>query len=231
MQPPRILVVEDDVPIRRGVVDALQAAGYVTGEAGSAAQARRAIAEDAFDLLLLDLVLPGGDGLDILEELRGTRPERPVIILTARGEEADRVRGLKLGADDYVVKPFSARELLARVEAVLRRSPPSNGQAERVEFAGGTVDLARNEIVFDDATRGELSQREAVLLAYFARNTGRTIDRDELIRHVWNLDPHGLQTRTVDMHVARLREKLGDDPTAPRLIRTIRGKGYVFGGS
>ncbi|MEX0715655.1 MAG: response regulator transcription factor [Planctomycetaceae bacterium] len=230
MQPPRILVVEDDVPIRRGVVDALQAAGYTTSEAGSAAQARRAVAEDGFDLLLLDLVLPGGDGLDILEELRGTRPERPVIILTARGEEADRVRGLKLGADDYVVKPFSARELLARVEAVLRRAPPSNGQAERIPFVGGAVDLARNEIVFDDATRAELSQREAVLLAYFARNAGRTIDRDELIRHVWNLDPHGLQTRTVDMHVARLREKLHDDPTAPRLIRTIRGKGYVFGG-
>ncbi|MEX1096310.1 MAG: response regulator transcription factor [Planctomycetales bacterium] len=230
MSQPRILVVEDDVPIRRGVVDALQAAGYTTCEAGSAIQARRAIIEEPFDLLLLDLVLPGGDGLDILEELRGARPERPVIILTARGEEADRVRGLRLGADDYVVKPFSARELLARVEAVLRRAPPSNGQAERVEFAGGAVDLARNEILFDDATRAELSQREAVLLAYFARNAGRTIDRDELIRRVWNLDPHGLQTRTVDMHVARLREKLGDDPAAPRLIRTIRGKGYVFAG-
>jgi DNA-binding response OmpR family regulator len=224
----RILVVEDDPAIRRGIVDALHFEGYETFEAADGPTGLdRAIGVDC-DLVLLDLVLPGGDGLDILREVRLTRPTLPVIVLTARGEEADRVEGLRRGADDYVVKPFSVRELLARVEAVLRRSPERPGDVATVAFAGGMADLARREIRFDDGGRQELSEREVELLRYLAANTGRAISREEILSRVWRLDPKGVETRTIDMHVARLREKLRDDPADPRVLLTVRGKGYMF---
>jgi DNA-binding response OmpR family regulator len=174
------------------------------------------------------LVLPGKGGLEILKEVRTVRPTLPVIILTARGEESDRVHGLKLGADDYVVKPFSVKELLARVEAVLRRSPERPLDVQQVRFAGGTIDLARSEVRFEDGTACELSQREAELLRYLATNTHRAISREEILSHVWRITPTGVETRTIDMHVARLREKLRDDPTQPRMLLTVRGKGYMF---
>jgi DNA-binding response OmpR family regulator len=179
------------------------------------------------DLVLLDLVLPEADGLDILAEVRQARPTLPVIILTARGDEADRVKGLRLGADDYVVKPFSVQELLARVEAVLRRSAERPSDVARVEIPGGHVDLARREVVFDDGRRADLSEREADLLRYLAANGKRAVTRDELLAHVWRLNPRGVTTRTIDMQVARLREKLGDREERP-IIRTVRGKGYMF---
>ncbi len=180
-----------------------------------------------YDLLLLDLILPGKDGLEILRELRQSRPTVPVIVLTARGSESERVRGLKLGADDYVVKPFSVKELLARIEAVIRRSPERPLDLEEVVVPGGKADLARREVVFDSGDRHELSERECELLRYLASNTGRAISRDELLTHVWRVSA-GAETRTVDMHVARLREKLRDDPTKPDVILTVRGKGYMF---
>jgi DNA-binding response OmpR family regulator len=151
-----------------------------------------------------------------------------VIILTARGEESDRVEGLRLGADDYVVKPFSVKELLARVEAVLRRSPERPKHLSQIELPGGVADLARCEVRYEDGTRAELSDRESELLRYLASHAGRAITRDELLLRVWQLNPRGLSTRTIDMHVTRLREKLRDDPADPRVILTVRGKGYMF---
>jgi DNA-binding response OmpR family regulator len=149
--------------------------------------------------------------------------------LTARGEEHDRVDGLRHGADDYVVKPFSVKELLARVEAVLRRSPERPLDVESVTLpGGGRADFSRRELRFGENDRQELSEREADLLRYLVNHAGRAVSRDELLANVWRIDPHGLPTRTIDMHVARLREKLRDDPHAPRILLTVRGKGYMF---
>jgi len=140
----------------------------------------------------------------------------------------NRVRGLQLGADDYVVKPFSVAELLARVEAVLRRSPQRPSDIAEIRFPGGLANLNRCEIQLDDGGRVELSQREMQLLRYLARNAGRAISRQEILSYVWQLDSQGIETRTIDMHIARLREKLGDDSTQPSIILTVRGKGYMF---
>jgi DNA-binding response OmpR family regulator len=227
--PQKILAVEDEAAIRRGVVDALRFAGFEAYEAATGNEGLRMALEMEYDLLLLDLVLPERDGLEILREIRKFRPTQPVIILTARGDESDRVAGLRMGADDYVLKPFSVKELLARVEAVLRRSPERPSVCERVMFAGGTADLARCEVRFDDGTRADLSEKEVEILRYLATNAGRAISRDELLRRVWQLDPRGLATRTIDMHITRLREKLRDDPQEPQVVRTVRGKGYMFG--
>lgn len=225
---PRILTIEDDAAIRRGIGDALRFAGYEVIEAATgSAGLTMALGRD-FDLLLLDLVLPDRGGLEVLREVRQSRPTLPVIVLTARGDEDDRVAGLRQGADDYVVKPFSVKELLARVEAVLRRSPERPGDVEQIEFLAGVADLRRSEVRFADGRRTELSQREAELLRYLAANGGRAIARDELLAHVWRVNPRGITTRTIDMHVARLREKLGEDPRSPAIILTVRGRGYMF---
>jgi len=223
-----ILIIEDDGPIRRGIADAVRFAGFDTLEAGNGIQGQRLALQLNYDLLLLDLLLPGRDGIEILKEVRNARPTVPVIILTARGDESDRVLGLKLGADDYVVKPFSVKELLARVEAVLRRSAERPLDVRTVEIPGGTADFDRLEIRFGDGERAELSEREAELLRYLAANSGRAVSRDELISRVWRLNPRGLHTRTIDMHITRLRAKLRDDPSDPRLLFTVRGKGYMF---
>ncbi len=223
-----ILTVEDDPAIRRGIVDALRFAGYAVFESARGDTGRQMALERLYDLLLLDLVLPGCEGLDILRAVRQLRPSQPVIILTARGEENDRVEGLRLGADDYVVKPFSVKELLARVEAVLRRSPERPQEVSQITVPGGIADLARFEIRFDDGRRAELSDKEAELLRYLAANPGRAISRDELLTRVWQLNPRGLSTRTIDMHVTRLREKLRDNPDEPQVVLTVRGKGYMF---
>ena len=224
-----ILVVEDDAAVRRGIADALTFEGYAVIEAADGHDGMRRAVDTDCDLILLDLVLPGPGGLDILREVRRLRPTLPLIILTALGAEADRVAGLRLGADDYVVKPFSAGELMARVQAVLRRSPQRPSDVAGARVPGGEVDFGRREIRRDDGTRTELSERETQLLRYLMTNAARVITRDEILQCVWRLDPHGLATRTIDMHVARLREKLGDDPAAPRVILTVRGRGYMFG--
>ena len=179
------------------------------------------------DLILLDLVLPGRNGLEILAQVREARPTLPVIILTAMGEEADRVRGLRLGADDYVVKPFSVKELLARIQAVLRRTPERPSDISEFVIPGGTANLDRCELRFEDGQRCALSEKEMELLTYLVRNAGRAISREEILSRVWRLDPSGVQTRTIDMHIARLREKLRDGPE-PRVLVTVRGKGYMF---
>jgi DNA-binding response OmpR family regulator len=225
----RILVVEDDAPIRRGLKDALRSAGFSVLEAADGATGLASALADEADLVLLDLMLPGRSGLEVLCELRKSRPLLPVIIITALGEEDDRVRGLTLGADDYIPKPFSVRELLARVESVLRRSPSRPIDRREVALPTGTADLERNEIHFDDGSSSSLSQREAELLHYLSANAGRVVSRDEILLNVWQMRPAGIETRTIDMHVARLREKLrlsAEEGEGP--LRTIRGKGYLF---
>ncbi len=226
-----IVVVEDEDAIRRGVVDALRMAGYepleaADGEAGLAA-ARGA----GVDLVLLDLLLPRKDGFDVLSELRVTHPSLPVIILTARGSEDDRVLGLRHGADDYVVKPFSARELLARVDAVLRRSPDRPAPVVRIIGNEITVDCARREICRRDAERVALSEMEASILLRLAAHAGRAVSREELLACVWGLRDGNIETRAIDMHITRLRQKLsgGQGDSGSEWIVTVRGQGYMLG--
>jgi DNA-binding response OmpR family regulator len=226
-----ILVIEDEEAIRRGVVDALGFDGYKTLEAAEGKTGMTAALQSSCDLILLDLVLPKIGGLSILEEVRKSRPALPVIILTARGEESDRIKGLKLGADDYVVKPFSVKELLARVQAVLRRTPGRPSDLSSIPFSGGRFDVERCEVHFDDGQRGDLSEREIELLRYLAVNYERAVSRDEIMERVWRINPRCVvETRTIDMHIARLREKLRDDSDNPQIILTVRGKGYRFAG-
>ena len=226
-----ILIIEDDAAIRQGLVDVLELEGYATLEAPDGGVGLELAISAECTLILLDLMLPEVSGMEILAEIRRVRPTMPVIILTARGEERDRVQGLRNGADDYVVKPFSRQELLARVEAVIRRSPERPSDISTIPLPGLTVDLARSEVRHDDGQRADLSEREVELLRYLVTNAGRVLSRDELLSRVWRLEPSGLgETRTIDMHVARLRDKLGD-ASPHTIIRTVRGRGYIFDGS
>jgi DNA-binding response OmpR family regulator len=229
----RIVVVEDEPAIRRGVSDALRLSGYEVTEAPDGAVGLREGASAGVDLVLLDLLLPKRDGLDVLAELRRTCPTRPVIILTARGTEEDRVRGLKMGADDYVVKPFSAKELIARVEAVLRRTLRPIAEVRLVKIGKGTIDLHRREVRWHGGDRCDLSETEAALLKYLVANRERAVSREELLSRVWGIGTAGLETRAVDMHVARLRAKLKDPAVADddqmEAIVTVRAHGYMAG--
>lgn len=219
-----ILVIEDDPAVRQGVVDALEYAGYLTLEAGDGASGLELALRANYRLLLLDLVLPKRDGFSILAELKKQRPGQAVIILSARGEENDRVRGLELGADDYVMKPFSVRELLARVEAVLRRSCERAAPEDQRMIPGGKVDFPTASIKFDDGNEESLSEREAELLRYLMDGGGRLVARDEILQHVWGLNPQRTETRTIDMHIMHLRTKLRD--RSQQFIITVRGKGW-----
>ncbi len=223
-----VLVVEDDPAIRRGLVDALRWAGYEPVEAADGEAGLLAAVQRDVDLVLLDLLLPRRDGLEVLREVRRAKPSLPVIVLTARGAEEDRVRGLRAGADDYVVKPFSAKEVLARVEAVLRRTAERPRSEGSLVLRGRTIDFERREVRFEDGTRAEIPEREAALLRYLAANRGRAVSREELLQRVWGIDPAHLETRTVDVHVARLRERLRDPGGAPEVVLTVRARGYML---
>jgi DNA-binding response OmpR family regulator len=223
MSVPTILVVEDDSAVRQGVVDALTFAGYEVLSVSDGRAGREAALSARYDLLLLDLILPHFTGFDILEALQESRAGQAVIILSAKGEENDRIKGLKMGADDYVMKPFSARELLARVDAVLRRTTERQALSGKYEVAGRVIDISGSEIVYEGA-RHELSEREIGVLKYLIANPGRPVPRDELLRHVWGIDPNRIETRTVDMHVAHIRKKLGDH--SQEILETVRGRGY-----
>jgi DNA-binding response OmpR family regulator len=226
---PTVLVVEDDSAIRRGLTDALRFAGYEVLDSDNGRSGLELALESSVDLVLLDVMMPKMDGFTVLAELRRSRPALPVIMVTARGAEEDRVRGLDDGADDYVVKPFSAKELLARVDAVLRRSPARGGSPDVAVLRAGdrTISLERRQVTWPDGGCRDLTEREVGILRYLAINRDRAVDRSELLRHVWELNPRGMQTRTVDMHVARLREKLKDD-SGQDVIVTVRGKGYML---
>jgi len=219
-----ILVIEDDPAIRRGLVDVLEYAGYKTLEAADGHAGMDLALKANYRLLLLDLVMPGPSGFDILEAIKRKRPGQAVIILSARGEENDRVRGLVTGADDYVVKPFSMKELLARVDAVLRRTCERGAPADQRPLPGGSVDFKESVMDFTDGRREELSEREGELLRYLLDSQGRIVSREEILRHLWGLDPDRTETRTIDMHIMHLRTKLGDKDQS--LLATVRGKGY-----
>jgi DNA-binding response OmpR family regulator len=231
VHPARIVVIEDEQAIRRGIADALRASSYEVAEAGDGIKGLAEAIRPGVDLVLLDLLLPRRDGLDVLADLRRSRPTLPVIILTARGTEDDRVRGLKMGADDYVVKPFSARELLARVEAVLRRSLGRPPEVRGARLGRALIDFERREIRWSEHERGELSETEAAILGYLVAHRNRAVSRDEILSRIWGIEPVGLETRTIDMHVARLRTKLRDPSGRVTLdaILTVRAHGYVAG--
>ncbi len=222
----RILVVEDDDAIRQGLCDALEYAGYTVLGAADGADGLEIATSAELDLVLLDILMPKMDGMSVLIELRKVRASLPVIFLTAKGEESDRVGGLRAGADDYVVKPFSAIELIARVEAVLRRSAERPKPVRTVRIGGITIDFERREATMPDGTRRTLPELETDVLAYLAANRGRAVSRDELLQRVWTVDPRGVQTRTIDMTIARLRANLGDDDGT--IVLTVRGKGYML---
>lgn len=226
----RVTVVEDDEAIREAIVAILERSGYEVDSCADGESGLRAARQAGCGLVLLDLMLPGMDGIDVLRELRKTHPSLPVIVLTARGTEDDRVEGLRCGADDYVVKPFSTRELVARVEAVLRRSPERPSPVRKLQMGRGTIDLDRREIIADGCDTQSLSETECQILSHLASNPGRAITRDELLTRIWGLSG-GVETRTVDMHVARLRSKLtstcGEE--AADGIATVRGRGYMLG--
>jgi DNA-binding response OmpR family regulator len=231
MQTSQIVVVEDEPAIRRGVVDALKMSGYAVAEAPDGDIGLERSVQPGVRLVLLDLLLPRRDGLDVLSELRRVRPTLPVIILTARGSEDDRVRGLRMGADDYVVKPFSARELLARVEAVLRRTPERPSDTPKARLGKATIDFHRREVRWTEKDRVELSETEAGILMFLLENQERSVSREEILSRLWGINPAGLETRTIDMHVARLRAKLRDPSgkKAPEAIVTVRAHGYMAG--
>jgi DNA-binding response OmpR family regulator len=229
MHPLRIVVVEDEPAIRRGVGDALRASGFAVVEAGDGVRGLEEAVRPGVDLVLLDLLLPRRDGLDVLDEVRKQRPTLPVIILTARGSEDDRVRGLKRGADDYVVKPFSARELLARVEAVLRRSAGRLPDVAVARLGHAVIDFQRREVRWSEHERSELSETESTLLGFLIAHRQRAVSREELLARLWGLGPQRVETRTIDMHIARLRTKLRDPSglQTPEAILTVRAQGYM----
>jgi two-component system, OmpR family, response regulator RegX3 len=220
---PRILFVEDERSISEPFSKALARAGFEPVTAFTAAEARSLAERMEFDLVLLDLNLPDGDGRDVCRDLR-RRSDVPVLMLTARGTEMDRVVGLELGADDYVVKPFLSAEVIARIRAVLRRAGRGGGRSGPqaigdlvVDPGARTATLAGSEL--------DLTRREFDLLVRLAREAGRVVSRDELIASVWDVNWYG-STKTLDVHVGTLRRKLGDDADAPTYIHTVRGVGF-----
>lgn len=223
-----ILLVEDEPSIVEPLVEALEGEGFAVETAGGVREAIAAATRANPDLVLLDLMLPDGSGFDVCRELR-RNSQVPIIMLTARGDEADRVVGLEIGADDYVTKPFSARELLARVRAVLRRAD-GTGAADAtrgpIEIGELRLDPARREVTLE-GTPLELSRKEFELLQLLMAEAGSVVTRERLIDEVWDVNWFG-STKTLDVHVSGLRKKLGDDPARPRYLKTVRGVGFRF---
>ena len=222
---PRILIIDDEPEMVRGLEDNLRFEGYQTLSATNGADGLDLALREGPDLVLLDIMMPRLSGWDVLRGLRAKQRDLPVIMLTARGEEVDRVLGLELGADDYVTKPFSLRELLARVRAVLRRPGPR----QRLEtFAFGDVRLhVRARQVFRAGREVRLTRKEFELLHYLVEHPGEVITRDRLLEEVWGYEQFPT-TRTVDTHVLRLRQKLERDPERPVHLLTVHGQGYRF---
>ncbi len=220
-----VLVVDDEPTIREIVVTYLKRDGYRTLEAADGDRARELIETERPDLVVLDLMLPGTDGLELCRRIRAGS-HLPVIMLTARGEESDRIVGLELGADDYVTKPFSPRELAARVRTVLRRAEPLATQEQRLAFDGLEIDSA-TRVVTKKGKPLRLTAREFELLWFLASHPQRVFSRDNLMRRVWGYSS-ALDTGTVTVHVRRLREKIEDDPSRPQHLETVWGVGYRF---
>ncbi len=222
-----VLVVDDEPIVREVVVRYLEREGYRTLEAADGERARELLELDPPNLVVLDVMLPGMDGLSLCRWIRA-RSELPVILLTARGEEADRIVGLELGADDYVTKPFSPRELAARVRTVLRRAAPPAFGEERLSLGDLDIDASAREVT-KGGERLQLTAREFDLLWFLASNRRRVFSRHQLMDRVWGYEA-ALDTGTVTVHVRRLREKIEDDPSRPTLLETVWGVGYRFVG-
>jgi two-component system response regulator RegX3 len=221
-----ILLVEDEPSITEPLAESLEREGFETKVAATAAEALDLAARIEPDLVLLDVMLPDGSGFDVCRELR-QRSQVPIIMLTARGEEADRVVGLELGADDYVVKPFSAREVSARIRAILRRvDAPAQADEKPIEVGEVRLDPARREVTKDGKVL-ELSRKEFELLQLLMRSAGSVVTRERAIDEVWDTNWFG-STKTLDVHVSGLRRKLGDDSNEPRFLHTVRGVGFRF---
>ena len=222
-----ILLVEDEPKIREGLVDFLEFHGFAACAAEDGLQAERLVSERRFDLILLDLMLPRISGEQLCSRWRQQGLQTPIIMVTAKGLERERVVGLDLGADDYVTKPFSLEELLARIRAVIRRTDPGRSVGQAFAFGGWQVDVAALKAAHA-GIQVELSPREAQIILYFAANPDRVIGREELYEKVWHDQMTDLGTRTVDMHIAKLRGKIEQDPANPRIITTVRGAGYCY---
>jgi two-component system alkaline phosphatase synthesis response regulator PhoP len=229
----RLLLVEDEPGLVMTLTDRLLAEGYDVESATDAPSGLEAAGTGTFDIVILDVMLPGGNGFDVCRALRQRGVQTPILMLTARGQVVDKVVGLKLGADDYLVKPFEMAELLARLEALLRRSAPApapGGTAvtEPYKFGDVSVDFRRAEVT-KNGEPVELSAREFKLLKYFVEHRGAALSRDELLNEVWGYNAMP-STRTVDVHVAWLRQKVEDNPKHPQFILTVHGLGYKFTG-
>jgi DNA-binding response OmpR family regulator len=221
-----ILIVEDEVDLALGVRDALMHAGFRADVVHDGKVALEYLRKGSYDLLVLDLMLPGMNGLDLLRELRKERQDTRVLILTAMSSEEDLLEGFQAGADDYLAKPCSPRELVARVEAQFRRRAIDSQPPPRMELPGGiSVDLARLE-VHRDGQIIPLTPREGDILDYLVRHRDRVVTRDDLLLDVWHYRSANVETRTVDIHIVGLRRKVEPDPAKPSLIQTVRGKGY-----
>ena len=221
---PTILVVEDDAAMRRGLEDNLEIDGYNVVCAATVRDGHAAAAEKDPDLILLDVMLPDGDGINLCKQLRAEGHTQPIIMVTAKGEEMNKVSALEIGADDYVVKPFSLRELLARIHAQLRRSNNRESLRGPVRVGAAKVDFERHRIT-RDGTDLETSAKEIELLRYLVDHRGEVISRDVLLTAVWGHES-GVITRTVDNFIVRLRRKLEPDPANPQLLLTVHGRGY-----
>jgi two-component system alkaline phosphatase synthesis response regulator PhoP len=226
----RLLLVEDEPGLQLALSDRLSAEGYAVVTAGDGNTAVTRATGEPFDVIVLDVMLPGRDGFDVAKTLRGQGIQTPILMLTARTQVVDRVVGLKLGADDYLTKPFETIELLARIEALLRRAPsgPSGLSLERYQFGDISVDVRKAEVTLK-GEQLDLSAKEFQLLKYFIEHRGATVTRDELLHEVWGYS-NAPSTRTVDVHVAWLRQKLEPNPRVPQYILTVHGLGYKFAG-
>lgn len=223
----RVLVVDDEPRVREVVASYLTRDGFEVQEADDGARARRLVEDFKPDLVVLDVMFPGASGMDLLVELRAADPPTPVILLTARSEEEDRVAGLELGADDYVTKPFSPRELVARVRSVLRRARPPESPSGPILHGPLRIDPAARTVQLQDHPV-DLTAREFDLLVFLAGSAGRVFSRADLLEQVWESSPEWQDPATVTVHIRRLRQKLEPDPTHPRWLKTVWGIGYRF---
>lgn len=222
-----ILVVEDEENIRTALRDFLEFHDFKVTEAVDGLEAERIVAGKDFDLILLDLMLPKISGEQLCTKWRRDGLQTPVIMLTAKGQEKEKVTGLNLGADDYITKPFSLEELLARINAVLRRTDPARAVGQNFKFGDLDVDIAALKVQ-RKGKEIEITRREAGIIQYFAANPNRVISREELYKEVWNDTMTELGTRTTDMHIAKLRSKIEKNSADPQIIKTVRGAGYKY---
>ena len=222
-----ILVVEDEPKIREGLQDFLEFQDFKVSVAEDGLEAERLVNENTFDLILLDLMLPKISGEQLCQGWRQKGVTTPIIMLTAKGQESEKINGLNLGADDYVTKPFSLEELLARIRAILRRVDPERSVSNNFAFGPFTVDVNKM-ILVQHGIEVPLSVRQARILQHFAAHPDQVISRDDLYRTVWNESMSAIETRTVDMHIAKLRSLLEEQSGHPDLIQTVRGVGYMY---